>query len=482
MTDNLKEKTARGIMWGFVNNGASQLLNLVFGIFLARLLTPDDYGVVGVLAIFSAIAMSLQTSGFHQALVNLRKPTDEDYSSVFWFNIMVSVVLYVLFFFSAPLIANFFHQPCLVGVSRVLFLCLPIYALSITSSAYLVKNMMNREIAIIGIAAILLSGLTGITLAWLGCSYWSLVWQQIVSASVILIGRFYYVRFLPYRRINFGPVKRMFGFSMNLLFTNILQIVNFHLLTFFLGRYMPIGQVGYYTQANKWNNLSKTIITDGIGQVTQTVLVSVSDEREREVRVFRKLMRLTAFLAFPAMLGLALVAHEFVLLLLGPQWEGSVVLLQVLCIGGAFLPFYMLYQNLCVSQGRSDLYLWCTAGQMVLQMVAILFLYKKGIIAVVTACSALNIVWLLVWQWTAHRLIRLRFAHMLLDTMPFLLVAVAVMGVTWIVTAPIRQMVVLLVVRIVMAALLYAGLMRLLRAKVMDECIGFFLKKNKART
>lgn len=477
--DNLKEKTAKGIAWGAINNGTTQVLNLVIGIFLARLLTPGDYGIVGVLGIFSAVALTLQTSGFSQALVNLKHPTDNDYNSVFWFNILVSLALYVILFFCAPLIAAFFHQPCLVAVSRVLFLCIPIYALGITSGARLIKNMMNREIAIIGITAIVLSGTVAITLALCGFSYWSLVGQQLVSALVIVGGRYHFVRWLPSIQIDFGPVRRMFGFGVKLLATNLIQIFNFQLLTVIFGRFLPIATVGYYTQANKWNNLAKTTISDAVGQVAQTVLVSVNDEREREVRVFRKMLRFTAFLAFPVMLGLALIAREFIVLLLGCQWTASVPLLQILCLGGAFLPFYTLYQSMTISSGRSDLYFWCCVGQMALQLLIVYLCYPYGIEVILWACAALNVLWLLPWQMTAHRLIGLRLMDVLKDVVPFLVVALAVMLITWVLTSWIQQLLILLIVRVLVAALLYAGVMKLLHVAIMDECINFILKRKK---
>mgnify|MGYP002624574068 CR=1 FL=1 len=477
--ENLKEKTARGLMWSTVNNGSAQLLNLIVGVFLARLLTPEDYGIVGVLTVFSAVAMTLQTSGFSQALVNERKPVDADYNSVFWFNILVSLLLYVLLFLCAPLIAAFFHQPCLVAVSRVLFLSLPVYALGVTSGAYLIKNMMNREIAVIGLSAIILSGFTAIVLALNGFTYWSLVAQQLVAAVVTIAGRYYYVRWLPKLRIDFGPVRRMFSFSARLLITNLIQIFNFHLLTFIFGRFLPIQTVGYYSQANKWNNLAKTTIADAVGQVAQAVLVSVSDEREREVRVFRKMMRFTAFLSFPAMLGLALVSREFILFVLGSQWADSVPLLQILCVGGAFLPFYTLYQNVAISSGRSDLYMWCSIGQMLIQLAIVLVTYPYGINTILWCCSAFNILWLLPWQIVAHRLIGVRLRDVLKDVLPFLMVVIVVMAFTYMLTTWIESYILMLVVRIGIFALVYIGLMKLLRVKIMEECIDFVLKKRR---
>ena len=200
-----------------LNNGTLQLLNILFGIVLARLLTPGDYGIVGVLTIFTLLAGNLQSSGFTQALINLKNPSDKDYNSVFWFNVIVSFALYAILWLCAPLIANFFHQPVLVDVSRFVFLAFVISSFGIAHGAYLAKNMMNREIAIINFVALLSSGIVGVILAFNGKAYWSLAWQQLIYISVLNVGRYYYVSWHPTFKLDFGPVKRMFGFAVNII-------------------------------------------------------------------------------------------------------------------------------------------------------------------------------------------------------------------------------------------------------------------------
>lgn len=477
--ENLKEKTARGLMWGAVNNGAMQVLYVIFGIVLGRLLTPAEYGIVGVLTIFTAIAGAIQASGFTQGLINLKSPTARDYNSVFWFNMLASVTLYAILFFCAPLIARFFHQPCLTEVSRVLFLCLPISAVGIACNSYLLKNMRNKEIAVINLSAILISGITGTIMAFNGFSYWSLVWQQLIYNIVTNIGRYIFARWRPSLKIDFGPVKEMFGFCSKLLITNILNTLNQHLLTFVFGRLFPIHSVGNYTQASKWSNMAHSTVSNTLWQVVQPVFVAVNDDRERELRVFRKLLRFTAFLSFPIMLGLALVSREFILVTIGERWLGCVMLMRIICIGGAFMPFYVLFQNLSISKGRSDLYMWCNICQIVAQLAIILLLSNQNIEIIVGASAAFTILWLLAWQNIGHRLIGLSLWELLKDLIPFLVVALAVMAATYFLTASITQPIVLLLARVAIAAVLYVGAMRLLHAKVMEECIRFILRKNK---
>lgn len=477
MEGGLKEKTARGLLWGTLNSGSTQLLNLIFGIILGRLLTPAEYGIVGVLSIFTLIAGNLQSSGFTQALVNLKAPRNEDYTAVFWFNTLTSFVLYALLFLSAPLIAQFFHQPCLVEVSRFVFLSFVISSFGIAHNAYMTKNMMNRELAIIGAIALLCSGGVATFLAFYGFSYWSLAWQQIIYITVLNIGRYYYTPWRPSWHFTFEPVRKMFGFSVKILITNIINTLSNNILTLLFGRLYPIKAVGDYSQAYKWNTMASAFVANAVGQVAQPVLASVKEEHGRSVRVFRKMLRFTAFLSFPAMFGLAIISNEFILLTIGKRWLDAVPLLQMLCIGGAFVPFYTLYQNVAISNGRSDFYMFCNIAQIVLQLVIIAFFYHLGINTMVMVYTLFTIAWLFVWQWIAHRIIGLRFWEVIKDVMPTQCIALLVMATTYFVTLPLHHLLLLLICRILIAALLYAAIMKLLHVEMMDELLLFIKKR-----
>ena len=477
MEGGLKEKTAKGLLWGALNSGSTQLLNLIFGIILGRLITPAEYGIVGVLSIFTLIAGNLQSSGFTQALVNLKAPRNEDYTAVFWFNTLTSFVLYALLFLSAPLIARFFHQPCLVEVSRFVFLSFVISSFGIAHNAYMTKNMMNRELAIIGAIALLCSGGVATFLAFYGFSYWSLAWQQIIYITVLNIGRYYYTPWRPSWHFTFEPVRKMFGFSVKILITNIINTLSNNILTLLFGRLYPIKAVGNYSQAYKWNTMASAFVANAVGQVAQPVLASVKEEQGRSVRVFRKMLRFTAFLSFPAMFGLAIISNEFILLTIGKRWIDAVPLLQMLCIGGAFVPFYTLYQNVAISNGRSDIYMFCNIVQIVLQLVIIGFFYHLGINTMVMVYTLFTIAWLFVWQWTARRIIGLRFWEVIKDVMPTLCIALLVMATTYFVTLSLHHLLLLLICRILIAALLYAAIMKLLHVEMMDELLLFIKKR-----
>ena len=244
--ETLKQKTAKGLFWGFINNGTQQLLNLFFGIFLARLLTPADYGMVGMLTIFSLIAGSLQESGFIAALANKKEITHDDYNAVFWFSITVSFCLYWILFFCAPLIADFYNQPELIPLARYSFLGFFIASLGVIPGAYVFRNLMVKQKALATVLALIFSGTTGVLLAYNGFSYWGIATQSIVYISVLNIYLWYKCPWHPTLKWNFTPVREMLGFSSKLLFTNIFNHVNNNIFSIILGRYYSEKEVGQY--------------------------------------------------------------------------------------------------------------------------------------------------------------------------------------------------------------------------------------------
>lgn len=474
---NLKQKTAQGLFWSFLSSGGMQLLNLIIGIFLARLLSPGEYGIVGMLAIFTLLANNLQESGFGVALVNIKDIEHNDYNAVFWFNVGMSLLLYAILFCCAPLIATFFHQPCLVSLSRFVFLGFIIASLCISPNAMLVRGLKMKEKAITSLSALIVSGTVAVIMAIKGFSYWSLATQQILYNVVICFGRFYYTRWCPTLKVDFTPVRQMFSFSYKVLITAVLTTINNNVLTVIFGRLFPAQAVGNFTQANKWNTMANQMVTNTMAQVAQPVFTQVTDDKERQRRVFGKMLRFTAFLAFPALFGLALVAPQVILLAIGDKWVDSIPLLQILCISGAFIPLYTVYQNLFLSQGKSDTYMWLSIGQIAIMLTAVLACHAMGIRTMVIAFACINILWLLAWQVFAYRLIGYRLFSMLRDLLPFMLIALAVMALTYLVTLHISNMLMLLVSRVLIAAALYFMAMKLLRARILEDCIEFIRSK-----
>ena len=477
--ETLKEKTAKGLFWGALNNGTMQLLNIVIGIFLARLLSPADYGLVGMLAVFTAIAGALQESGFTAALANMDHPTDNDYNSVFWFSAFMGWISYTVLFFSAPLIAGFFHHSELIDLSRFIFASLLFSSLGTTPAAYLFKNMMVRETALLRITCLFVSGVVGIILALRGYAYWSLAWQQVLYISLTSLWRFFIIPWRPSIHIDFIPVRKMFSFSYKILVTTILNTISQNILTFIFGRLYSAKAVGNFSQAFKWDTMASTFVSGTVSQVAQPVLVEVNNDPERQVNVFRKMLRFTAFLVFPAMFGLAMIAHEFIILLISDKWIESIPLLRILCVSGAFLPFYTMYQNLIISRGKSIVYMWCTVALIIAQIAFVIAFYQQGVEFMVSAYTVVTVLWLFVWQFFAGRETGLRLIDVLKDISPYLVASVAVMLVTYFITSFIHNLLFLLVIRIVIAAVLYFLIMKWAGSQILVECMNYVRRRKR---
>ena len=477
--ESLREKTAKGLLWGGVSNGIQQLLNLAFGIFLARLLTQADYGMVGVLTVFSAIAAALQEGGFISALNQRKQVSHSDYNAVFWFSFSCSLVIYGVLFFAAPLIADFYNEPQLTPLARYLFLSFVISSLSIAPRAYLFRNLKVKENTIIGITALLISGIVGVTMAANGFAFWGIATQTIVFVSVTTLLNFYFAHWHPTLGFSLQPIRQMIGFSSKLIITNVFTIINQNLFANLLGKFYNVTQVGNFSQANKWNQMGSTFVTNMLNGVAQPVFTKVDEDKERQLRVFRKLLRFTAFICFPAMFGLSLISRELIVIAITEKWLASAHILAVLCIWGAFAPINTLFSNLIISRGRSNIYMWSTIAQCLLLLVAVVGAYPFGFEWMLRMFVGIQIAWLLVWYWFVHQEIGLHFTDLLRDISPYLLLAAALTIGCHFLTAGIENIYVSIIVKIIVVAVLYAGILWLAGSVILRESVAFLTGKGR---
>ena len=475
--ETLKEKTAKGLFWGGMNNGVQQLLGLAFGIILGRLLDPSDYGMTAMLAVFSVIANELQSSGFKTGLINLKSPTHDDYNAVFWFNVLAGAAIYVVLWFCAPLIADYYHQPKLIPLSRYVFLGFVFSSFGMAQSAYLTKQMQIKQIAQCGMTATLTSSIVSVILAVMGFGYWALATQYLLYIAMNTLLLWFFSPWRPTTKVTFEPIRRLFPFSFKIMLSAIFTQVNNNIMNLLLGRYYGETNTGHYNQAYQWSSKCFLLVGNMLKQVDQTVLVGLGDERERQLAVLRKMMRFTAFISFPLLFGLGMVSHEFIVLAIGEKWAFAASLLPLLCLCGAFLPLSTLLTDSVISQHRSDIYLWNTFALGVLQMGLMVALWREGIVTMVIAYALLNIAWVFVWHFFVQRLMNYRLIPFLKDILPFALAAAGVMAVTGFVTHAIEMLWLKLLCRVVLAALLYYVVMRLAGAVILKEIMAFIFRK-----
>lgn len=470
----LKEKTAQGLLWGGLNSGIQQLVGLAFGIVLGRLLAPSDYGMMAMISIFSLVATALQDSGFRTALTNIEHPKHEDYNSVFWFNIIMASSLYVILFLAAPLIGEYYHTPRVVPLCRYAFLSIVIASFGTAQSAYLFKHLRAKQQAEAGALAVILSSLTGVGMAFAGMAYWSLATQGLVYVGINTLLQWHFSPWRPsIHGITFAPVRRMFRFSCKILATTIMTHVNNNVLNILLGHYFTPRDTGNYNQAYQWNTKCYSLVQSMVAQVAQPVLVSLNGEEGRQKDVFRKMMRFTAFITFPLLFGFGLVAKEFIVTAIGEKWLASAQLIQILCLSGATMPLSTLFSNMIISKGRSGTFFWCTFTLGLVQIATMIMIWPMGIRTMVIAYTLLNTSWLLVWLFFVRRLIGYGYWMFFCDVMPFALAAAGVMGVAYVATMPLSNMIALLITRFIIAVVLYYVVMKIARVKILAECERF---------
>ncbi len=475
--ESLKEKTARGLLWGSLSNGIQQLLNVVTGIFLGRLLETSDWGMVGLIAIFTALGACLQEGGFIAALNKRKNATHNDFNSVFWTSVCIGVSFYAVIFFCAPLISDFYGEPSLTPLTRFICLSFVISSLSTAPRAWLFRNMMVRETSIMTIVSLAVSGLVAIVMAFAGMAYWGIATQNIVYIVLITLLSYYFSGWRPSMKVDFSPVREMIGFSSRLIITNVVNIVNTNFFSVLLGRFYTTSDVGNYTQANKWNTMGSSLITNIIYGIAQPVFTKVEEDRGRQKAVLRKLLRFTAFITFPLMLGLALVAKEFIVILITEKWLVSAGILQLLCVAGAFVPISALFYNLIISRGHSKTYMWSSVAQCAAGMVVAMAASPYGIRVMVLAFVVVTILWTGVWLRLAQREVSITAYEFVRDISPYLLLSVALCVIAHFVCGGIGNIYLRFVCKVLAVAIPYVAVLWLLGSTILHESANFLIHR-----
>lgn len=475
----LKDKTAKGLFWGGISTFLQQIIGMVFGIVIARILNPDDYGLVAMLAIFSAIANTIMDSGFTTALINKKTIRHEDYNAVFWFSAFCGIVIYMILFLAAPLIAQFYNKPVLLNLSRVLFLSFLISSFGIAHNAILFKKLKVKQRGIIDVAAVSVSGGVGLIFALLGFAYWGLAIQLVTQCLVATLLRWCFSGWKPTLSFNFSPVKEMFGFSSKILFNNILGQVNANVFSVLLGKFYTDTDTGYYSQGNKWMVVGNMTISNMIQGVAQPVLVEIIDDKERQKKVFRKMLRFGAFISFPALLGLAFVAKEFILLTVGEKWLNSVPYLQILTITYSFSFITNLYWAILLSHGKSNIILYVSSTFYVFNLLLALFLVSYGIFPMIIGCSALTLLLNFGWHFCGKDLVNIHLIELIKDISTYLFVSVISFLISWFFTQSIQNLYLLLGLKVFIVIISYIGILWLMKSVILRESIAFLFKNNK---
>ncbi len=355
MPESLKLKTARSVKWSAIDRFASQALYAVTGIVLANLLTPDEFGLVGAALIFQAFAAIIVDSGFSFALIQRKSPSRLDYSSVLWFNLGISVALYIILWLCAPLIADCFkHDERLIDISRAIFITMPLNASAIVQVNQLTKSMNLRPVTVANVASLTIGGIIGIALAIAGFGVWAIVAQSIANSAFKSIILWCTSRWLPVLDFSWTALKSFFKVGSGMMLTSFLNTVFLNIYSFLVGNQLGMAKLGYYTQGDKWSKMGITSLSQTLTTAFLPPLSAAQDDPDRFRRLCHKMNRVTAYVLFPAMIGLIVMAAPIFHVLFGEKWDLSIPLFQLLLVRGIFTVLSGLYTNYMLALGHSQ--------------------------------------------------------------------------------------------------------------------------------
>ena len=355
--ESLRNKTVKGTIWSGIDNVAQMGVTFIVSIVLARLLSPDDYGLIGIIAIFTTVCTALINGGFTTALIRKKDVTDDDYSTAFIVNLVVSLVLYFAIYICSPLIADFFDRQELIALTRVTSIGMIIGALALVPQTRLTKCIDFKSQTKITIVASIVSGAVGILMALVGFGVWSLVWQQLVyhilRSALLWVAN----KWTPSLRFSNSSFKDLFGFGWKMMVSSLLDNIWKELYQVVVGKFYSPASLGQYTRANQFSQLFSSNLTNVIQRVTYPVLSNIQDDKERMVAAYRKIIKLTMFVTAISMLFLGAISEPFLYCLIGAKWHEAATYLPLICIASSTYPLQAINLNMLQVQGRSDLFL-----------------------------------------------------------------------------------------------------------------------------
>lgn len=486
-TSDLKLRTARTIKWNVIDRISSQVLYAVTGIVLARVLSQEDFGLVGATLVFQAFAALFVDSGFSYALIQRKNPTQLDYSTVLWFNIGIATLLYVILWFCAPLIAWCFqNDPRIIPLSRVMFLSFIINATAIVQTNRLMKKMDVKMIAISNTIGLIISGVVGITLALTGYGAWAIVWQTITLATIKSLILWFTSHWLPSLKFSWTALKSFFSVGSGMMITSFLNTLFQNIYSFFIGNRVGLVSLGYYTQSDKWSKMGIMSISQILTSSFLPVLSQVQDDAERFSRTTAKMNRFTAYILFPAIGFLIVMSTPIFHLLFGEKWDPSIMLFQLLLLRGIFTVLNSLYNNYIISLGKARLVVYMEVVRDCASLIALFATIP--FVAMTTIDDPVYGVKILLWgqviasaiSWVVTLFVTAPLSHrsrmnFIIDLVPYVVQVALIMIPMWALSLVIENVILLLISQIAVGGALYFTINYLLRSQIQKDAIDYFM-------
>lgn len=477
MSDSLKSKTVKGVVWSSIERFSTQGVQFLIMIIMARLLTPKDYGLIGMLAIFLAVAQSLIDSGFSQALIRKQNRTDVDNSTVFYFNIIVSCSLYLILFITAPFVADFYNQPELTSVMRVVCLGVILNSLAVVQRALLTVRIDFKTQAKASLSAAVISGCIGIVLAYSGFGVWSLVVQQLFNLSVNTLLLWIFSQWRPIAVFSWDSFHELFAFGSKMLASGLLDTLYRNIYPIVIGKLFSASSLGHYTRAQQFSEFPSSNITGIIQRVTYPVLCGIQDDMERLTNVYRKFLKLSAFVIFPFMMGLSAVAKPFINISLGSQWEFCGQLLQVICFAMMWYPIHSINLNLLQVKGRSDLFLRLEIIKKILGITVLCITAPFGLIVMCYGQIFNSIVALAINTYYTGKLINVGFIRQMKDLFPTILLSLTMFRTILLVNGFIESNMYRLIIGIMVGIVVYVSGSYIFKFKELQTLFSLIRRK-----
>ncbi|MFT5214589.1 MAG: teichuronic acid exporter [Patiriisocius sp.] len=432
---SLKQKTISGLLWSFIDNFSKLGLTFVIGIILARLLDPREFGLIGMITIFIALSQSLVDSGFTQALIRKKDCTQADYSTVFYFNLFIGIILYTVLFFSAGAISRFFDEPQLLLIVQVVGLSIIVNAFTIVQRARLTKAINFKLQTKISIIASLSSGVIGIMMAYSGYGVWSLVFKTLLGFTITSFLLWIWNKWKPSFEFSRNSFKEMFSFGYKLLISGLIDTAYQNIYLLVIGKYFSAAELGFYTRADQFSNLPSKNITSVIQRVSYPVLAEIQHDIPRLKTAYQKIIKSTMLITFVSMIILAAVAKPLVLTLVGEKWLPSVIYLQLLSFGGMLYPLHAVNLNMLNVQGRSDLFLRLEIIKKILAIPVIVVGVLLGIKAMIVGMIIISMIAFFLNSYYSGQHIGYSSMQQLKDILPSFILAIFIGSITHLIGA-----------------------------------------------
>lgn len=418
MEDNLKGKTKKGLYWSFFNQFSNYGMNFIVGVVMARLLSPSDFGITALPAVFMAIASTIQDGGLANALIRKKEVTNKDLSTTFYYSICLGVVLYLTLFLSAPLIADFYHTPILVSLIRVTAIGF-LYSPLITPQNILLRRRLDfKTLTKISLVTRVFGATVGIVMAYVGYGVWSLVISNLLAGMFTLLIAWLVVRWLPKYGWSKESFKYLWGYGNKIMFSAIIENLYSNIAPVFIGKYYSPAQLGIYNRAQGYASMPSQNITGAINNVSFPVLSKMQDDTEKLAYNYRRMLRLSAFVIFPIMLMLSALARPLVITMITEKWEHSIIFLQIMCFSMMWYPIHAINLNLLMVKGRSDLFFRLEIIKKITGISILLITLPMGLVPFCYGGIFSSMVALIINTYYTGKLIHIGYIKQMKDLLP----------------------------------------------------------------